>query len=178
MGICHGETTDCETDDWIASYARTLQAEAQIVICSQDSDYFQLICPGVSVLRYRGKQSVLCDEGYIREKLGIEPAQYADFKSLTGDTADNIKGCHGIGSKTAAALLRQYGTLENLLQNADTISKPAQREAVIQSRERLRVNYKLIHLSGNEPLPFPLPRLAYSPCPFTTHQILAEIGLR
>ena len=78
-----------------------------VVIASQDSDFFQLITERVSVLRYRGKNTVICDPAYIREKLGIEPYQYAAFKSLTGDTADNIRGADKIGPKTAAELMGQ-----------------------------------------------------------------------
>ena len=91
MGICHAETTVCEVDDWMAAYCRRYEG-VQIVIASQDSDFFQLISENVTVLRYRGDNSVLCDVSYIQEKLGVAPARYADFKSLTGDTADNIKG--------------------------------------------------------------------------------------
>ena len=106
LGIAHKETTDCETDDWIAGYAWELRqmSRLELVIASQDSDFFQLISDSTRILRYRGDKTVICDRNYIREKLGIEPEQYADFKSLTGDTADNIKGADKIGPKTSGRI--------------------------------------------------------------------------
>ena len=91
MGINYIETTNCEADDMIASYALSFCDNSDIVICSFDSDFFQLICERISVLRYRGKNTMLCSSQYIIEKYGIYPDQYAYFKALVGDTADNIK---------------------------------------------------------------------------------------
>lgn len=104
LGIDHVETTVCEADDLIAGYALAYGQEDEIVISSFDSDFFQLITDKVSVLRYRGDKTVICTSDYIKNKFGIEPARYADFKSLTGDTADNIKGADKVGLKTAALL--------------------------------------------------------------------------
>lgn len=178
LRICHRETTDCETDDWIAGYALTLGAEHEIVIVSQDSDYFQLITPNVRVLRYRGEKTVICDPTYIREKLGIEPGQYAGFKALTGDQSDNIRGAEKIGPKTAAELLREFGSLEAILAKAESIRKPSIRASVIRNTERLRKNYRLIRLSANQPLPFSPEELGYSDMGQTTMEILKAIGLR
>ena len=92
LKIKYTETATCETDDLIAGYALTYGQDTEIIISSFDSDFFQLITDKVSVLRYRGDNSILCDADYIRNKYNIAPSQYADFKSLTGDTSDNIKG--------------------------------------------------------------------------------------
>ena len=178
LGICHRETSECETDDWMASYALGLGREYRMTLMSQDSDFFQLITGNVSVLRYRGDNSVFCDCAYIREKLGIEPCQYADFKSLTGDASDNIRGAEKVGPKTAAALLQQFGDLENLLTHAQEIAKPSVRQSVSQSDDRLRLNYRLIKLDGQAALPFALDDLTYTPMGLTTNQILTDIGLR
>lgn len=178
MKIVHTETTDCETDDLIAAYAFAYGRGVDIVISSFDSDFFQLLTDRVSVFRYRGKDSVLWTPDTLREKLGIEPAQYADFKSLTGDTADNVKGAEGIGPKTAASLLNQFGSLENLLVHADEIKKPSIRESVIRNTQRLRTNYEIIRLDGSPPLPFALEELAYSLAETTTNDVLKGIGLR
>lgn len=178
LKICHAETTCCEFDDWAAAYVRNREEDVQIVIASQDSDFFQLIDDHVQILRYRGDLSVLCDRTYIRERLGIEPKQYADFKSLTGDTADNIRGAEKVGPKTAAALLQQFGDLENILANANQIRKPSIRESVSKSADRLRLNYRLIKLDGQAALPFPMDALAYTHTGLTTNQILSNIGLR
>lgn len=178
LQIRHAETTCCEFDDWAAAYARNREEDTQIVIASQDSDFFQLISDNVHILRYRGALSALCDRAYIREKLGIDPEQYADFKSLTGDTADNIRGAEKVGPKTAAALLQQFGDLETLLARWEEITKPSVRESIRKSADRLRLNYQLIKLDGQAALPFQPQELTYTPAGLTTGQILTNIGLR
>ncbi len=178
LGICHKETAVCETDDWIATYALTYGTDNRLTVVSQDSDFFQLITENVRVLRYRGDRSILCDPAYIRQKLGIDPAQYADFKSLTGDTADNIKGADKIGPKTAAALLQQFGSLEEILSGCHRVKKPSIRASLEKSGERLRLNYRLICLTGDQVLPFTLEEMAYRYSGETSTQVLTAIGIR
>lgn len=178
LGLRHAETTVCETDDWMASYALTYGGEHEVVIASQDSDFFQLITDRVGVLRYRGDKSVLCDPGYIREKLGIEPGQYADHKALTGDGSDNIRGAERIGPKTATALLNEYGSLEGIISQVKSIKRDFVRVSVEKNTERLRKNYRLIHLEGGAELPFELPELEYTLPEITTNEVLKGIGLR
>lgn len=178
LGISYAETVDCETDDWIAAYTLAYREEMDVVISSFDSDFFQLMNEHVQVLRYRGEKTVLCDTAYLQNKLGIKPCQYADFKALTGDTADNIRGADKIGPKTAAALLHQFGTLENLLENISLVEKPSVRHSLQDSADRLKRNYQLIHLTGHASLPFPLPALTYTDHGTTTSQVLTAIGLR
>lgn len=178
LGICHRETETCEADDWIAGYAKHCGGWMDVVIASQDSDFFQLITERVSVLRYRGKNTLICDPAYIREKLGIAPAQYAAFKSLTGDTADNIRGADKIGPKTAAELMNRFGDLHTLLANADAIRKPSIRESVIRNAGRIQKNYELIRLDGAAELPFELKMLRWEDTGRTTAQILQEIGVK
>ncbi len=177
LGIPWAETTDCETDDWVAAYAECCRVDWRVVIVSQDSDYFQLVDDNVSILRYRGKASVLCDTAWIREKLGVEPQQYAAFKALTGDTSDNIRGVEKVGPKTAAALLRQFGDLETLLDRWEEIPKPSIRRAVQDNRERILKNHALIQLDGTHPLPFAPERLIYTPTCRTSTQVLKAIGV-
>ncbi len=178
LGIRHKETTDCETDDWMAAYCRRYAGQMEIVVASQDSDFFQLINEHVAVLRYRGDNSVLCDTAYIREKLCIEPGQYADFKSLTGDTADNIRGADKVGPKTAAWLLQEFGNLENIITRAAEIKKPSIRASVIENADRLRINHKLIYLTGEVAVPFAPEELEYQYDGVTTTEVLTAIGLR
>lgn len=175
LGIRHQETTVCEADDWIAGYAKQYGGEMDVIIVSQDSDFFQLITRRVHILRYRGKKTVICDPDYLREKLGIEPGQYAAYKSLTGDSADNIRGADRIGPKTAAALMQQFGDLDTLLSHADQIPKPSIRESVIRNAERLRRNFALIHLEGSQRLPFSLNELEYRHSGVTTTEVLKSI---
>ena len=178
LGIQYRETTLCEADDWIAGYARRYGCDGDVVIASQDSDFFQLITDRVHVLRYRGEQSALCDPAYIRGKLGIEPARYASYKSLTGDTADNIRGVEKVGPKTAAALMNQFRDVEDLIARASEIAKPSVRASVMNSTDRIRRNYALIALSGEADLPFAIENLAYTYTGITTTQVLEGIGLR
>lgn len=178
LGICHRQTQCCEADDWIAGYALTLGREHRVTLVSQDSDFFQLISENVAVLRYRGENSTLCTPDDIRERLGVTPEQYADFKSLTGDTADNIKGAPKVGPKTAAALLQQFGTLDATLQNIPLIKKPSIRASLEASAQRLRLNQKLIRLTGAKDLPFTLEQMAYTYRGQTTTQILTALNLR
>lgn len=199
MGIKHAETTTCETDDWIAGYVLSSGQQTEVIISSLDSDFFQLITDRVSVLRYRGEKTAICTPEYIKEKFGINPEQYADFKSLTGDKADNIKGADKVGLKTAALLLNEFGTLENIIANVDNINKPIIKnsenvkqsvikngknikESIIRNSERLRTNYKIIRLgnnfSENDELPFELCELAYNYTGITTSEVLKGIGLR
>ena len=178
LGIRYAETTDCEADDWIAGYAKKFGGEMEIVIASQDSDFFQLITEQVCVLRYRGDRTVCCDRKYILDRLGIAPEQYAAFKSLTGDTADNIRGADKVGPKTAAELMNQFGSLEAMFARAEQIRKPSVRESVLRNRERIRLNALLIRLDGAEELPFDLDEMVYRDSGYTTTDVLKGIGLR
>ena len=180
LKIKHMETSTCETDDWIAGYSLTYgqDSETEMVISSFDSDFFQLITEKVSVLRYRGDNTVICMPAYMKEKFGVDPAQYADFKSLVGDTADNIKGADKVGPKTAALLLEGFGTLEGILENTESIKKPSIRESILRDAERLRTNYRLIKLENKVELPFTLDELEYCYGGVTTNEVLKGIGLR
>lgn len=180
LKIKHMETSACETDDWIAGYSLTYgqDSETEMVISSFDSDFFQLITEKVSVLRYRGDNTVICTPAYMKEKFGVDPAQYADFKSLVGDTADNIKGADKVGPKTAALLLEGFGTLEGILENTESIKKPSIRESILRDAERLRTNYRLIKLENKVELPFTLDELEYCYGGVTTNEVLKGIGLR
>lgn len=177
MKIRHAELTEWETDDVIAGYTDRYGKEADIVIASWDSDFFQLIGENVRVLRYRGKQSVLCDSAYVEERFGVPSSWYAAFKSLTGDKADNIPGAEMVGAKTAAALLRQFGSLEEIIRRADQIAKPSVAASILRNAERLRTNYRLIKLENRGSLPFPLDELACAYDGAATRQVLQGIGL-
>ena len=177
LGICHAETVDCEADDWMAGYVLRY-IEEEFVIASFDSDFFQLISDRVTVLRYRGEKSVFCDVAYLQDKFNISPDRYADFKSLTGDTADNIKGAEKVGPKTASELVNKFGSLEEILGRAEEIKKPSVRESVRRDADRLRINYRLIKLDGTDELPFTLEELAWQDSGVTTTEVLKGIGLK
>ena len=178
MGIRHTEIADWEADDAIASYVFAYRDQTEIVIVSLDSDFFQLIGDNVTVLRYRGDKTNLCDGAFIQNRFGILPGQYADFKALTGDTSDNIKGAEKVGPKTASALLRQFGDLQTALKKADEIAKPAVRQSVKFNAERLKTNYALIKLDDRAEIPFALELLDYAYDGVTTNEVLGKIGIR
>lgn len=178
LGLKHTETTVCETDDVIAAYALKYGAKNEIVISSFDSDFFQLINENVKVLRYRGDNTQIYDVNFFKEKFGILPQLYADYKSLTGDTADNIKGADKIGPKTAAALVNEFGNLENIILNAEKIAKPSVKKSVLENSERIRLNYKLIKLCDCAELPFSLDEIKYNYSGTTTTEVLVGIGLK
>ncbi len=174
LGICHAETTDCEADDWIAGYARHLSGMMDVVIASQDSDFFQLISHSVTVFRYRGKCSTVCDAEYLIHRYGIRPKQYAAFKAMVGDSADNIRGADKIGVKTAAALLREFGDLPSVIARAEQIRKPSVRDSVLRNADRLIHNYDLIYLEGASELPFAPDDMLFGGCARTTMEVLRE----
>lgn len=153
-------------------------SQIEDVISSFDSDFFQLITDKVSVLRYRGKNTIIYTPEQIKEKFGIAPELYADWKSLTGDAADNIKGADKIGPKTATSLIREFGTLENVLASMEKIKKPSVRESLMQSAEKLRTNYRLIKLENRIPLPFILKELKYTDSGLATTEVMRGIGLK
>lgn len=178
LKIKHAETTVCETDDVVAAYALTYGKEMKITLSSFDSDFFQLINENVSVLRYRGENSVLCDEAYVAEKYGVTPAQYAEWKALVGDSADNVQGIQGIGPKTAAKLLQSFGDIATLLAQTERIEKPSLRKAIEEGKDRILLNLRLIRLWGCDKIPFAIDELAYAYKGEKTGEVLSAIGAR
>jgi len=177
LGITYRETTDCEADDLIAGYVYKYRESSEIIISSNDSDFFQLIGENVRVLRYRGDNSVICNSDYISSKLGIPPERYAEYKSLTGDSADNIRGCEKVGPKTAAELVLQFSSIEEMLARCDEIKKPSVRKAVSEAGNRLLLNRTLIKLCERGELPFDIDRLLYQSKQLSTREVLTSIGL-
>lgn len=178
LNIKHYETIKYEADDVIASYSIRLGKTNEIVVSSFDSDFFQLINSNVKVLRYRGDNTIICDEVYLKNKFGITPNMYPLFKSLVGDSADNIKGVKSVGVKTAALILNKYNNMENLLENIDNIEKRVLRENLKNSIEQIKLNYRLIKLNDNAPLPYEKEDLKYYNKFVPTNDILRAIGLK
>jgi DNA polymerase-1 len=177
MGVRWYETKVHEADDVIASYVHRYRDDMEITICSHDSDFYQLITSSVRILRYRGENSTFMDETALMEKHGITGSQYVDFKSLTGDHADNIRGVEGIGPKTASRLMRDYGTLDNLLQNY--MNDRSNRIKVLMNigKDRLPLNRSLITMKKDIPIPVELDELTYVGKYAATREILTAAGL-
>ena len=176
MGIKHTETSDCETDDVIAAYALRYGSELEVLISSFDSDYFQLICDNVKVIRYRGKCSTVCDRAYINEKYGISPSLYLDYKCLVGDSSDNIPGIRGIGPKTAAKLVNTFGSLESIIDRCEEIESEKIRLAIKEGEEILKRNMTLIALGGDADIPFTLDEVEFNNPYIRTMEVIRGIG--
>ena len=155
FGLIPIEQETWEADDIIASYACEASAKgAEVLIVSSDKDLMQVVRPGVTFYDFEsgipGKPGYrperrLDREGVI-EKFGVPPEQVPDVQALIGDPTDNVPGVPGIGIKTAAQLISEYGTLEELLDRVEEIKQPKRREALIENAEKARVSKRLVTL--------------------------------
>ena len=177
LNIAYFEENEYEVDDIIASYAYIYGKQTEIVISSFDSDYFQLVSDNVSVLRYRGKNTVICDKAYVLERFGVLPELYADFKSLTGDSADNIKGADHIGNVTAKKLINEFGSLENIILHSELISSERIGRSISNNEQRLKNNYRLIKLKDIGKIPITLSDAVFTYNGLTTGEVLDRVGL-
>lgn len=120
LDIGYIEADGFEADDYIASICKAYQERYEIIIVSTDSDFNQLINDRVSVYKPRGKYSMMLTPVVVEEKFSVRPDQIIEYKSLIGDTADNIPGIKGIGPKRAAEIL-SYGTLNEIIKGTTEI---------------------------------------------------------
>jgi DNA polymerase-1 len=151
-----------EADDVIATLTRRARAQGwEVVIVTGDKDLMQMV--DGSVKSYDSMYEKWYGPKEVEEKWGVPPAQLADLLALIGDKIDNIPGIPGVGEKTAAGLLKEYGSLEAVLQNAPNIKKPKLRENMLASIENVRRGRKLIALYDDLPLPVQLDDLARKP---------------
>ena len=147
-----------EADDAIASIAMLFKDDAKITISSFDSDFFQLISDSTSVLRYRGKASVLWDKAYFESKMGFSPEKYPLFKALTGDNADNIEGVKGIGPKRGAEIVNVIASIDEDL----SLLKPQYKKALEDSKAIIERNIQLIKLKYRPEINISLDELCFS----------------
>ncbi|HEU5357789.1 MAG TPA: DNA polymerase I, partial [Gemmatimonadales bacterium] len=146
-----------------------------------DKDFYQLIGPGIAVLNPgRGGAAsvdpVWVDESNAQERLGVPPAQVADYLALVGDSADNVPGVRGIGEKGAAELLRQYGDLETLLAHAGEIRQKRYREGLEQHADLARLSRRLVTIRHDAPATLDLEAFAVRPAdPDALARLYAEL---
>ncbi|MBS0548824.1 MAG: DNA polymerase I [Proteobacteria bacterium] len=141
-----------EADDLIATYARlTVEAGGTCTIISSDKDLMQLIRPGVDMMDPI-KQKKLGPEA-VMEKFGVTPDKVVDVQALAGDSTDNVPGAPGIGIKTAAQLINEYGDLESLLKRTAEIKQPKRRESLETNAELIRISKRLVQLTDQVPTP-------------------------
>ncbi len=151
-----------EADDLIATYCRLAEADgADVTIVSSDKDLMQLVTQSVSM--YDGMKDKQISIPEVIEKWGVPPEKMIDLQSLTGDSTDNIPGVPGIGPKTAAQLLAEYGDLDTLLSRAEEIKQVKRRENIIANRELVRLSRQLVTLKTDTPLDTPLDDLILHP---------------
>ncbi len=151
-----------EADDLIATYARIArEAGADVTIVSSDKDLMQLIEPGVVMVDTMKDKRISHDE--VIEKFGVPPEKVVDVQSLAGDSVDNVPGVPGIGLKTAAQLIQEYGDLETLLARAHEIKQPKRRESLIEHADKARISKLLVTLKRDVPLDVPIEDLAVQP---------------
>ena len=140
-----------EADDLIATYARdVVKAGGDVTIVSSDKDLMQLVGPGVTMLDGMKAKRIARDE--VIEKFGVPPEKVIDVQSLAGDSVDNVPGVPGIGIKTAAELIIEYGDLDTLLASADKIKQPKRREKLIEFADQARISRELVTLKVDVPV--------------------------
>ena len=136
-----------EADDVIGTLAWQAEAEGyEVVVASADKDFFQLINPNISLLNPNDKSETLWQDEQVIAKTGVLPAQIIDWLSLVGDAVDGIPGVPGVGPKTAAKLLTEYQTIEQLYANLDQISSEKLRGKLAEAAEDIRRNQGLVAL--------------------------------
>ena len=149
------EMLNYEADDLIATYARLArEAGARVTIVSSDKDLMQLVSDDVDMLDTMKMKTIRHAE--VIEKFGVPPEKVVDVQALAGDSVDNVPGVPGIGIKTAAELINQYGDVETLLARASEIKQPKRRENLIENAELALISKKLVTLDQNVPIDVPV----------------------
>ena len=172
------EHKDYEADDIIASYAQAARAKGiEVTVVSSDKDLMQLVGEGVTMLDPMKNKLIGPDE--VMEKFGVGPEKVVDVQALAGDSVDNVPGVPGIGIKTAAQLINEYGDLEELLNRAEEIKQPKRREKLIENAEMARISLQLVTLRDDVPLEIPLNALGVKDAdPEVLHPFLEENGFK
>ena len=158
FNIACEEIEGFEADDIIATLAvQARDAGGRVTILSSDKDLMQLVGGGVEMLDPMKNKRV--DSEGVVEKFGVGPERVVDVQALAGDSVDNVPGAPGIGIKTAALLINEYGSLEELLDRAEEIKQPKRRQSLIENREQIELSKKLVQLDDDMDLPFDLDSL-------------------
>jgi DNA polymerase-1 len=158
FGVPAIELADWEADDLIASYARAaVEAGGTVTIVSSDKDLMQLLRPGVEMLDPIKPKPIGPPE--VMEKFGVTPDKLIEAQALIGDSVDNVPGVPGIGPKTAAQLLNEFGDLEGVLAAAPAMKPSKRRDLLIEHAEKARLSRVLVTLRADAPLPLPLEAL-------------------
>ncbi|MCH7957006.1 MAG: DNA polymerase I [Proteobacteria bacterium] len=151
LNIAAVELAGYEADDLIATYTRQArEAGAEVTIVSSDKDMMQLVGEGVTMLDAMKNRRIGPEQ--VREKFGVGPDRVIDVQALAGDSSDNVPGVAGIGVKTAAALINEYGDLDTVLARAGEIKQPKRRQALIEQAGNARISRDLVTLRDDVPV--------------------------
>jgi DNA polymerase-1 len=178
FNIACEEMEGYEADDIIATLAvQARKAGGRVTIISSDKDLMQLVGEGVEMFDAMKNRTI--DREGVFEKFGVYPERVVDVQALAGDSVDNVPGAPGIGIKTAALLINEFGSLEELLDRAGEIKQPKRRDTLIEKREQIELSKKLVLLDENTPLTFTLDDLEVrEPDPDKLMAFLAEMEFR
>ena len=150
-----------EADDHIACVARLAARNGlNVVIASSDKDFMQLVTPRIGLLNPNDKTEAVWTAEQVRSKTGVDPLQVVDWLALIGDSVDNIPGVAGVGPKTAAELLNQFGSVAELYANLASVKSDRLRNTLQQSKETVKRNVNLVRLPETMPFETDLDELA------------------
>lgn len=156
MDIPVVEQEGVEADDVIGTLARRAEADgAHVIIVSPDKDFQQLLSDRISMFRpaYRGDSFDPVTEESFRERFGVDPIRFIDILALMGDASDNVPGVPGIGEKTAAQLIRDYGSVENLIEHAAELKGKRAREGMLGHADDARLSKLLVTIRTDLDVP-------------------------
>jgi DNA polymerase-1 len=178
FGIPSIEMEGFEADDLIATYARlATEAGATVTVVSSDKDLMQLVGGGVDMLDPMKNIEIGPDQVF--EKFGVGPDRVIDVQALAGDSTDNVPGAPGIGIKTAAQLIQEYGDLDTLLERAAEIKQPKRRETLLEKADQIRLSRELVRLRQDVPVKEQLAEfLVHDPDPDALLGFLAQMEFR
>lgn len=146
LQIKYLKSKNMEADDLIASLALSFEKENKVYIVSNDTDFYQLINENVSIIKYKGKNTKIIDYNEFYNMLNFESSKYVFYKSLVGDSADNIKGISQIGKKRATEIVSKYSNFEEFLENVHFMFSHKIATIVTIEKEKYYLNSKLITL--------------------------------
>ncbi|MCR8548730.1 DNA polymerase I [Salipiger sp. P9] len=178
FNIACKELEGYEADDIIATLAvQAREAGGRVTIISSDKDLMQLVGDGVEMLDAMKNRRI--DRDGVFEKFGVYPDRVVDVQALAGDSVDNVPGAPGIGIKTAALLINEFGSLEELLDRAEEVPQPKRRQTLIEKRDQIELSKKLVQLDCATPLDFTLDDLEVKePDPEVLLGFLTEMEFR
>ncbi len=140
-----------EADDIIGTLCDdAINSGAEVIIASADKDFFQLVSDNVSIHNPNDKKGGVWGISHIVDKTGVTPSQIVDWLSLMGDAVDGISGVQGVGPKTAAKLLKEYGTINGIFESVNTIKSEKLRSSLLESKQDIERNQDLIRLKTIE----------------------------